>query len=115
MGLKFSDAYWRWVFVIEAGLLGYLSMIFGLRLLHPTHGLLPPTSNDLLGLALSPIVLFLIASCTYAFRRAGFKYESSMAEPSWIKAGLLFALGLLLIASEFLFFSYDYEALTAAK
>lgn len=110
IGLKLSDAYWRWVFVIEGGLLGYLSMIFGLRLLYPTHGLLPPTSNDLFGLAFGPVVLFLIASCTYAFRHAGHKYESSTAEPGWTKAGVIFALGLLLIASEFLFFSYDYEA-----
>jgi hypothetical protein len=113
IGLKSSDAYWQWVFVIEAGLLAYLSMILGLRLLHPTHGLLPPTSNDLLGLACSPIVLFLIASCTYAFRHAGFKYESSAVEPGWTKASVLCALGLLLIASEFLFFSYDYEAFAA--
>ena len=94
---------------MEAGLLGYLALIVGLRFVRPTDGQLPATSNELLGIACSPAALWLIASCTYAFRR-GQIHESATTEPCWKKAGVVFAIGVLFTVAELLFFSYDYEA-----
>src|SRR5262245_1769567 len=77
IGLGWEDSYRRWVLTVEAGLLGYLALILGLRLLRPTDGQLPATSDDLLGLACSPVALLLLASCTYPFRRAARWHEST--------------------------------------
>src|SRR5262249_20332133 len=115
IGLRREDSYWRWVLTVQAGLLCYLAMIAGARFLWPTDGQLPPTANDLLGLAASPVVVMLLATCTYAFPRVGRGQESSATEPRWAKAGMVFALGLLFMATEVLFFSYDYEAAAAAQ
>jgi hypothetical protein len=109
IGLKWRDAFWRCVFVVEAGLLGYLGLVVGLRFLWPTHGQMAPTASDLLGLTCSPVAVFVIAACTYFLQRARDKSVISIEEPRWAKAGILFAIGLLFIAVEFLFFSYDYE------
>jgi multisubunit Na+/H+ antiporter MnhG subunit len=114
IGLGREDSYRRWVLTVEAGLLGYLALILGWRLLRPPGGQLPATANDLLGLACSPVALLLLATCTYPFRRAA-RCESSMSEPRWTKAGMVLALGLLFMATEVLFFSYDYEAAAAAQ
>ncbi len=108
-----EDSYGRWVLTVEAGLLGYLALILGLRLVWPPGGQLPTTSGDLLAFACSPLALWLLATCTYPFRRAGGRDESWASEPRWTKAGLVLALGLLFMATEMLFFSYDYEAAAA--
>jgi hypothetical protein len=115
IGLRREDSYWRWVLTVEAGLLLYLAMIAGLRLVWPTDGQLPPTANDLLGLVASPVLLLLLATCTYPFRRAVPRDESRTTEPRWTKASVVFALSLLFMASEVLFFSYDYEAAAATQ
>jgi hypothetical protein len=117
IGLRREDSYWRWALTVQAGLLFYLAMIAGARLLWPTDGQLPPTANDVLGLAASPVVLLLLATCTYIFRRAVPRHETATAEPRWTKAGVVFALGVLFMATEVQFFSYDYEVapLTSAS
>jgi multisubunit Na+/H+ antiporter MnhG subunit len=43
IGLGRHDSYRRWVLTVEAGLLGCLALILGLRLLRPTDGHLPTT------------------------------------------------------------------------
>jgi hypothetical protein len=101
IGLRREDAYRRWALTVQAGLLCYLAMIAGARFLWPTDGQLPPTANDLLGLAASPVVLLLLVTCTYPFRRAPPWHESWTTEPRWAKAGTVLALGLLLMATEF--------------
>src|SRR5262245_34016558 len=113
IGLRREDSYWRWVLTVEVGLLLYLAMMAGARLLWPTDGRLPATGNDLLLLTASPVALLALATCTYLCQRAGSGPESRTSEPRWAKAGIVLALGLLFMATEVLFFSYDYEAAAA--
>jgi hypothetical protein len=113
IGLRAKDSYGRWVLTIGAGLLAYLAMIAGARLLWPPDGQLPPTGDDLLGLAVSPLAVLILASGTYPFRRAGHG-PATAAEPRWATAGAVLALGVLFIAAEGLFFSNDFEAAAVA-
>jgi multisubunit Na+/H+ antiporter MnhG subunit len=115
IGLRREDSYGRWLLTVEAGLLGYLVLIFGWRVLRPTDGQLPATANDLVGLAYSPVVLWLLATCVYPFRNVVPAQDNPSTDPQWMKAGMLLALGLLFMAAEVVFFSYDYEAATGGR
>src|SRR5262249_46904427 len=44
IGLRREDSYRRWVLTVEAGLLAYLALIVGCRLLWPPDGALPTTT-----------------------------------------------------------------------
>jgi hypothetical protein len=114
IGLQPRDTYARWVLAVEAGLLGYLLLILLWRLIRPPNAPIPVTGNDLLGMACSPVLLLLLASCTYPFRRTTLGPEPPPSEPHWAKAGVVFGLGVLFMAAEVVFFNYDYEAAAAA-
>jgi hypothetical protein len=96
---------------VEAGLLSYLALIAGARWAWPPDGQLPPTANDLLGLAASPVAIWLLATCAYPF------WSTDRCTPTTAPrrrtAGVVLALGLLFIAIEVSFFSHDYEAAAA--
>jgi hypothetical protein len=113
IGLRSEDSYRRWVLAVETGLLSYLAVIAGVRWVWPPGGELPPTGNDLLGFAVSPVAVWLLATCAYPFRSAG--RGAPATEPRWGRAGVVLALGLVVMAIEVSFFSYDYEAATAAR
>jgi hypothetical protein len=116
IGLRQEDSYRRWVLTVEAGVLMYLAMIVGLRLIWPGDGKLPMDGKVMLLLACCPLVLLLLASCTYPFRRPLRRREESPdIEPRWANAGAVLALGLAFMALEVLFFSFDFNAAAAAQ
>jgi hypothetical protein len=97
IGLRREDSYWRWVLTIETALLSYLLATVGLRLLWTGGG-------HYLLLACSPVLLLLLASCAYAFLP---RNVPPALEPRWTRATVVFAIGLLFMATEVLFFSPD--------
>ncbi len=107
IGLRREDSYWRWVLTVEAGLLLYLVMIAALRLLWPAEGQLPMAGKGLLLLACSPLVLLVLASCTYPLRRLFPRGdEPRTIEPCWATSSGVFVLGLLFMAAEVSLFSW---------
>lgn len=109
IGLEQEAPWSSWAMTVTAGLLAYLALIMLLRVLCPPEDVLPPMPNVALGLACSPLVALLLASCSYPFRAAFRGNDDAVGPPTWRRAGLVLILGLLLIGSEFLFFSQRYH------
>jgi hypothetical protein len=116
IGLRREDSYRRWLLTVETGFLLYVGMIVGLRMVWPGGARLRMGGNEMLLLACGPLVLLLLASCTYPFRHRIRRSEESPAiEPRWAIASGVLALGLLFMAVEVLLFSYDFAAAALAQ
>jgi hypothetical protein len=104
IGLRQDDSCRRWVLTVEAGLLAYLAMIVGLRILWPSAEQPRISGAQTLLLACSPLVLLALASCSFALRRTIHdRQEAPAVEPRWAIAGVVFVLGLLFMAIEVCF------------
>jgi hypothetical protein len=116
IGLRREDSFLTWALTVEVGLLLYLALIVGLRLLWPGEGKYALERQEMLLLACSPLVLLLLAACTYPLRQALRPPEESPGiEPRWMKAGVVLVLALLFLAVELSMFSYDFEAAALAQ
>jgi hypothetical protein len=114
IGLRPEVPFRTWALVVEAGLLLYLAVIFSLRRLWPGEGKPPVSTEERVLLACSPLALLLLAACTYPLRRPLRRDEPPAVEPRWASFAAVLALGLLFMAVEVLFFSFDYEAAAMA-
>jgi multisubunit Na+/H+ antiporter MnhG subunit len=105
IGLRRDDSYWRWMLTVETGLLSYLGMIVALRALWPREGSPQMGGQAMFVLACSPLVLLLLASCTYPLRHLiGRSRESRTIEPCWTIANGVLGLGLLFMFVEMVLF-----------
>jgi len=104
IGLRRDDPYWKWLATTELGVLFYLGFAVGLQMLwHP-----PVPVKIGAVLAATPIALLVLASIAYQLRRT--IPNAPTVEPSWWKADLISAWGVLFVIAEMLFFSYDFDA-----
>jgi hypothetical protein len=110
IGLTRKGPYRTWLLTTEAGLLSYIALVYALRL-WPGVDRHPLPRGQVVLLAIIPVIVLALATCTYVLQRGtDDSRERPEAPPEWARAGMVLLLGLLFMVGELRYFSDDLEA-----